>query len=222
MFRSLIAAAVLFTFSALVSSAARADATQTPTAVVEMLHATLIDVMKNAEALGYQGRYDRLRPVVDRAFDQKFMAEKSIGLQWKKLEPDEQKLWVETFSELNAANYAGRFTGYDGEHFETIDLKPAPRETVFVNTILYIPSEEDVPLNYRMRETSDGWKVIDILMKGTVSELSLRRSDYSSFIKREGFEKLLEALDTKVANFASEAGASSTAKVDESAGDGTP
>ena len=52
-----------------------------------------------------------------------------------------------------------------------------------------------------MRETDSGWKIIDIYLNGTVSELSLRRSEYSSTVKREGFETLIAAVQKKLADF---------------------
>ena len=35
-------------------------------------------------------------------------------------------------------------------------------------------------------------------LNGTVSELALRRSEYSSLIKRDGFKALLAALDERI------------------------
>ena len=40
-----------------------------PVQVVEKLHAALLGVMKDAEELGYQGRYDRLAPVLKETYD---------------------------------------------------------------------------------------------------------------------------------------------------------
>ena len=57
-------------------------------------------------------------------------------------------------------------------------------------------------LDYRMRSVDGRWKIIDIYMNGTVSELALRRSEYSSLIKREGFKALLAALDERIESLA--------------------
>jgi hypothetical protein len=50
-------------------------------------------------------------------------------------------------------------------------------------------------------------------MNGTVSELSLRRSEYSSTLKRKGFESLVTAVDEKATSLAS--GSERTAKIGE-------
>ena len=62
------------------------------------------------------------------------------------------------------------------------------------------PGGEVTQLNYRLRPVSAKWKIIDVYLNGTVSELALRRSEYSSLIQREGLDSLLVALNQKIAN----------------------
>jgi phospholipid transport system substrate-binding protein len=169
---------------------------------VESLHDVLTEAMKEADSLGYEGRFNRIKPAVDKCIDQEFMATKSIGRYWKKLSEDEQRRWLETFANLTVANYAGRFKGYSGEHFTLNGEEDAPHDTKLVRTTLILPEDDDVILNYRLHETDGGWKIIDIYMNGTVSELSLRRSEYSSKVKRDGIEMLIAAVEKKLADFA--------------------
>jgi phospholipid transport system substrate-binding protein len=172
---------------------------KTPDQVVEALQACLTDVMKNAESLGFEGRVERLHPVLPDVFDLAFMAEKSVGRHWKTASPEEQQRLVSTFTRYVIANYAGRFTGWNGQEFEILGDEPSARETILVRTRLVDPNAEDVKLDYRLRKTEkSGWKIIDVYLDGTVSELALRRSEYSSLIKRDGFEALLAALDERI------------------------
>jgi phospholipid transport system substrate-binding protein len=100
----------------------RAEAAEpgSPTAIVESLNAVMLDVMKNAETLGYAGRRDKLMPALDAAYDVPFMAEKVVGRHWDKLSEDERQRWVALFREFLAANYAGRFNRHSGQSFETL------------------------------------------------------------------------------------------------------
>ena len=172
-------------------------------ATVETLHETLIGVMKDAKSLGYQGRYDRIKPAVETAYDLDFMAKFVLGPDGKDLSAADQSRWRDAFERITVATYAGRFTGWGGEEFKTLGEEPAAQDTVFVKTVLDRPDAEDVQLTYRLRKDGDGWKIVDVYNKGTVSELALRRSDYSSVLKREGFDKLVETVDAKVADYAS-------------------
>jgi len=173
-------------------------------AVVERLHAVLIEVMKEAEPLGYQGRYDRLSPVLQELFDLPFMAEKSVGRHWKTTSQEDRATLVQTFIRYTIANYAGRFHGYSGQNFETLGEEPSARGTRLVRTRLVDPNDENVKLDYRLRATDGDWKIVDVYLNGTVSELALRRSEYSSLIKRDGLEALLAALDERIESLASD------------------
>lgn len=171
---------------------------------VEKLHAALLEIMRSADKLGYEGRFEHISPVVAETFDLPFMGAKSVGRHWNKLPVEDQQRWLELFARHIAANYAGQFTGFSGEAFETLGEEAAIRDTRVVRTRLTRPGEEPVQLNYRLREVDGEWRIIDIYLNGTVSELALRRSEYSSVLKREGFEKLLSTIDERVKELASE------------------
>ena len=173
-----------------------------PLEVIEGFHTHLLDVMKSADELGYVGRFKKLAPIVNDAFDTRFMAEKSIGRHWKTISEQEQELLLATFGRYTVANYAGRFNGFTGEEFKTLGEEPSLQSTTLVYTELIIPEEDAVQLDYRLRLADGGWKIIDVYLDGTVSELALRRSQYSALIRREGLEALITALDAKMVELA--------------------
>jgi phospholipid transport system substrate-binding protein len=183
---------------ALASSLLGAEAS--PRQVVEALHAGMIDVMRDSASTTFEARAARLRPLLESSFDLDFMARKSLGRSFDRLSPDEQTRWVEAFHRFMVANYAGRFTGYSGQRFETLGDEPAAQDTVLVRTRLIDPGAEDMDLGYRLRRTPGGWKIIDVYLKGTVSELSLRRSDFTAILDRQGFAALLASVDAKIAD----------------------
>lgn len=173
-------------------------AENSPAPLIEAFHASLLQIMKEAKELGFQGRVDRLTPLMQETFDLDFMASKTVGRHWQKLSNEDKQRWARTFAEFTTANYAGRFTGFTGEEFVTLGVEKAARGTLVVLTKIVIPSEEDVQLNYRVIERNGSWRVIDVYLNGTVSELALRRSEYSSALKREGFEELVASVETKI------------------------
>lgn len=164
---------------------------------VERLYTALIDAMKGGH--GYAGRYARLGPVLEDVYDLPFLAEKSLGRHWRGLSEEERLRWVDTFSRLTISIYADRFDRYSGERFEVLGSEPMPHETFLVGTRLVQSNGESVRLNYRMRQRNGRWRIIDVYLNGTVSELALRRSEYSSVVKRDGFQSLVEALEEKIA-----------------------
>ena len=181
----------------------RVAADESPaTRVIARLNASLLDALKNAEQLGYEGRVKKIAPAIDAAFDIPFMAEKSIGKYWAPLSDADKARWVALFGEFSAANYAGNFTRYADQRFEIKGQEAAQNDTQVVHTMLYDPAGEDTELNYRLHDTPSGPKVIDVYLKGTVSELALRRSDYTSTLERDGFEGLVTTVRAKIADLA--------------------
>jgi phospholipid transport system substrate-binding protein len=193
-------AALLFCLWAPMASAAQAN---NATTSIESLHEALLDVMRNATELKYDGRTEKLTPVIPAHFDLAFMAQKAIGRRsWRAASEEEQKLYLETFTRFMVANYAGRFDGFSGQSFQTVGEEPARSETLMVKTQLLDPGQENIELNYRMRKVGEEWKIIDVYMDGTVSELALRRSEFAAVVKRDGFDGLIQALDKKIAKLA--------------------
>lgn len=173
-----------------------------PVQVVENLHDHLLEVMKEADTLGYEGRYQHLESVLDQSLDLVFMAQKSVGRHWKDLDKEQQRKLLDTFRRFTIANYAGRFDGWSGQSFETLGQEDSTHGTVIVRTQLVDPEGEDVHLNYRLRESDGTWRIIDVYLNGTVSELALRRSENSSLISRDGFDALLRALEGRISELA--------------------
>jgi phospholipid transport system substrate-binding protein len=175
------------------------QAQQEPPKVVEELYAVILDCMKNAEKLGFQGRRERLTPAIEKAYNLPLMARLSVGPDWQKLSPEEQKRVTDGFKQLTISTYAGRFDGFSGEKFE---VEPAVQDVQGGNKIVQsriITSKgEAIQLNYLMRP-ANGWQIIDVFLKGTVSELATRRSEFSSVLRRDGAEALVKLMHEKAA-----------------------
>lgn len=169
-----------------------------PRSVVESLHGVLIECMKGACGPGFDQRYDRIVSELDQVFDLPFMARISIGKAWRSLSPEEQKEFVELQRRYSASNYANNFDSYGGQRFETIEEEPAARGTVLVKTEFLQPADDNVKFDYRLRKSNSGWRIIDVTLDGKVSEMTLRRADYTSVIARDGFTKLVEAIEKKI------------------------
>ena len=172
------------------SGPARAD---TATALIKQFNDALLATMQSAKKLGYTGRYEKLAPVLESTFDMNFMTQYSAGRYWRKLTTEQKKTLVSAFARLTIATYANRFDGYSGERFRILSEETPRQGNRLVQTELVKSDGEPVKLNYLLRETKEGWRVIDIFLKGTISELATKRSEYSSTLGNEGFEGLVTA-----------------------------
>ena len=187
-------AGLLLTLPSVAGAADVADARKP----IDQLYAVLIECLKNADALGLEGRRDKIAPAVAAGYDLPFMAEKILGRHWRELPETDHARWTDAFGRLTVATYAERMTGFTGQTFEVLKIEPSQRGTAVVYTQVVTPNEAPIAINYRMRESGDSWRIIDVYLNGTVSELALRRSEYAAVLQRDGFEKLVASIDQKI------------------------
>ncbi|UCE64161.1 MAG: ABC transporter substrate-binding protein [Nitrospirota bacterium] len=172
-----------------------------PSEVVKRLQSSLVEVMKDGETLGYQGRYEKLEPVVVDCHDIPYVARLSVGKYWKTFDDQQRSRLVKTFRQLSIATYADRFDGYSGEQFTLISEKELPRGKMLVETKFTKSDGQQLQFNYLLRKTRDRWKIVNISVDG-VSDLALKRAEYMSLVKNEGYPALLNKMETQIRRYA--------------------
>lgn len=171
----------------------------TPREQIAVLNATLLEVMKNADRLGYSGRYEKLQPVMSRLYDFELMSRVAVGAYWKGLAEEKRTKLKDAFMRMSVATYAARFDGYSGERFEIVSAEKSVRDTVLVKTNLIKSDGAPVALNYLTRPADGSWRIIDVFLDARFSELARLRSDYTAVIGRQGFDGLLASIESKIA-----------------------
>ena len=165
-----------------------------PAAVVEGFHAALLDAMRNARALGPRGRERRLRPAMQAAFDLPAMTRIAVGPPWTGLAEGERQALVSAFSDWVVATYVSRFDGYAGESFATTGESVLQSGDRLVRTQLLRPDDAPVQLNYLLRGGEGRWRVVDVYLNGTISELASRRAEFTTLLREGGAERLAAEL----------------------------
>src|SRR3546814_18637585 len=112
--------------------------------------------MKNAEALGYRGRYEKLAPVLTETFDFPAMAKVVMGGHWTSIGTAHKEAFTTAFTEYSIGVFANRFDGYGGETFEVVGEQPAGRGPGLVENRLVMSTREAVALTLRRRPERDG------------------------------------------------------------------
>jgi len=158
---------------------------------------TLLTTMKDGRTLGQSGRNARLAPVVDRVFDVPFMTRLAIGPSWATFSPAQQQQLTEAFRHYITATYADRFDSYSGQQLQVTGERPYNAD-VIVQTKIVKSDGETTTLNYLMRENQGSWKISDVYLDGTISQLAVQRSEFYSILRRDGIDGLVMALNRKV------------------------
>jgi phospholipid transport system substrate-binding protein len=168
--------------------------------IVDKFQEELISVMKDGKKLGYSGRYDKLKEPVNNSHDLGKIARIVVGKEWEKLTEPQQQQLVDVFSRLSIASYAHNFKDYDGETFTFDTEEETTRGGVVIHSHLNIPDDKPVKFDYMLKEKGDSWRIINIIANG-VSDLALKRSEYTTILQREGFDALIAKINEKIDNY---------------------
>ena len=170
--------------------------------VVDKFQNELIAVMKEGKQLGYAGRYKKLEPSVTSSLDLNKIARVVVGKEWEKLSPEQQKTLVDVFSRLSISSYAHNFKDFGGEAFTIDSVKETSKGGgVVVYAHLTIPNDKDVLFEYHLKEQDKDWRIINIVANG-VSDLALKRSEYTSILQKDGFDALIAKINEKIDTYA--------------------
>lgn len=175
----------------------RAAAQAGPVASIEQFHAALLHIMQNADRLGVKGREAHIRPVVSRVFNLEAMARIACGRPWNDFTPAQQQAVAKAFSDWSIATYANRFDGFSGESFATDGESALANGDQMVRTHINRPNDSPVALNYLMRNDAGSYRVVDIYLTGTISELASRRSEFTSILRDGGADRLAAELQRR-------------------------
>ncbi len=175
---------------------ARAQSADPAAQTVQKFYDALLDSMKNAQSLGIKGRYDRLTPAVRAAYDLETMTGLSVGpAAWSGLSAEDKKALTDAFERLTVSSYAANFDGFSGEKFTVDPNVDARGNDKFVKSVLVPSRGAPVPFIYRMRQSGGNWKIIDVLLNGEVSQLAMRRADFSAAFQAGGAKGLVKKID---------------------------
>jgi phospholipid transport system substrate-binding protein len=162
---------------------------------VNSFYGALLDTMKQAKQLGIKGRYDRLAPVLDKTYDVASMSRIAVGQSWSTLSAQQQQSITKAFERMTTATYASRFDGFSGEQFEILQTVDRPNGDKIVKTRIVQSDGKPVALNYLMHKTGSDWKIVDVYLDGTISELASRRAEFGAILKSGGPNALVNALE---------------------------
>jgi len=161
---------------------------------VRAFYDSLLTVMKQAKELGIRGRYEKLAPAIRGTFDLAAMTRIAVGSDWSSIPSEQQTALIDNFARMTIATYAARFDGYSGERFEVEPTTEARNTGRIVHTKLLQANGEPITLNYLLRGSGENWKVVDVYLTGTISELATRRTEFGAILKSGGPNALIESL----------------------------
>jgi phospholipid transport system substrate-binding protein len=180
-----------------------ADNAEGATAAVEALNAGLLATMKAGSSVSFAERFARLDPVIGRVFDLPVLLKGTVGLRWATLSAADQAALLDSFRRFTVSTYVSSFNKFGGEQFTILADRRRVGDLVIVPTTIVPPSGKPARLDYVLHRVGDGddgaWKIVDILLDGSISQVVVQRSEFHSLVGDDGAARLIAALDHKTA-----------------------
>ncbi|MDA8151443.1 MAG: HpnM family protein [Acidithiobacillus sp.] len=173
----------------------------TPEATINALDAALIKSMQGGSRLGYRGRYRIVAPVVQAAFDYPRIASLTLGAYWNKLSPEQQKEFVGVLADYTAATYAARFNSFNGEHFAIVSSETLQSGTEGIFSTFTQRNGKVHRFDYILQKQGGQWRIVNVFADG-VSDLALKRAEYTETVQKKGFAALVAHLKAQIAGYA--------------------
>lgn len=137
----------------------------------------------------------RVEKIIDRLFSFEELSARTVGANWSKLTPDQQKRFMDAFTTLLRESYLEKLDGYNGETVSYIsETSNSSGDKVEINTSVLIRGKP-VPVAYRMLRKNQ-WEVYDVIIEG-VSMVQNYRSQFQQMLVSGDAEKLIEQVRLK-------------------------
>ena len=192
--RHFIGASILMFFlSALpVYAGAPLDAVQTNVNKV-------LDVLRDPKLKGEPAKgtkKEKLEVIYEQMFDEVELSMRTLGGNWSKLNPAQQKEFIQLYRQILEKAYIDKILSYTDEKIVFSKESMTSNNQAEVQTKVITASKE-IPIFYRVILKDATWKVYDVVVEN-VSLVQNYRSQFNSILAKNTPDQLLETLRKKV------------------------
>jgi phospholipid transport system substrate-binding protein len=149
------------------------------------------------KALAKDAKLAEIRKIINEIFDYQELSRRTLGREWRKFKPEQQKEFVDLFSQLLENVYADRILAYTHEKIEFGKETVLKKGRVEVESYIITTDNKKVPLFYRVTEKKNQWRVYDVVIEG-VSMIKNYRGQFRQILTNKKPEDLLQTLREKV------------------------
>ena len=114
---------------------------------------------------------------------------------WNSITVDDRDRFMGAFKSLMVRTYMKSLTAFEGEKIKFLPYTPGKRPDIAKVKSIYMLSEGEIPVSYRLKRTNDKWRVYDIVIDG-ISLLRNYRSDFKSHVSEKGINSLIQKINT--------------------------
>jgi phospholipid transport system substrate-binding protein len=158
----------------------------------------LLEILKDPRLKGEGSkdeRREKLKEVIYQRFDFTEMAKRSLGSEWRRRTPEEQKEFVKLFTDLLERAYLDQIESYSGEKIQYLKEREGDNYAEVATKIVDNKGQE-YSVNYRLHKLNGDWKVYDVVIED-ISLINNYRSQFNRVLAKSPFEELVNTMRQK-------------------------
>ena len=159
-----------------------------PMMTVNFLHEGLKQISSNNNS-----DLKNVLKVINRTYDAEKMLKMIIGAAWKNQDNEKKKELIVVFKKYISKNYLNRFSKIQDVSFSNEKKEKISSDFFLVRSNLII-KQEKISIDYLLHLKEDTWKIFDVLLDGSVSEIATKKSEFCIYIKEKKIDELIKAL----------------------------
>jgi phospholipid transport system substrate-binding protein len=159
----------------------------------------VLDVLRDPKLKGEAAKgikKEKLEVIYEQMFDEVELSMRTLGGNWAKLNPAQQKEFVQLYRQILEKAYIDKILSYTDEKIVFSKENMTSNNQAEVQTKV-ITSSKEIPIFYRMILKGATWKVYDVVVEN-VSLVQNYRSQFNSILAKNTPDQLLEILRKKV------------------------
>ena len=161
-------------------------------ALINTIANRLLTVLKSG--VSDADREREMSAILRQSFDLPAIGRTVLGRHWNAATPEQRQRFLTAFERAEVRAYSGRFREYSGQSLVVGKVtQQAPKE--LVNSQIVQPNGG--PAIRLVWEVVNG-KIVDVTIEG-VSMAITRRSDFNSYVQRNGLDALIAELERRAA-----------------------
>jgi phospholipid transport system substrate-binding protein len=158
----------------------------------------LLAILKDPQLKGESKkneRRDKLKELIYQRFDFTEMAKRSLGSEWPRRSPEEQKEFVKLFTGLLERAYLDQLESYSGEKIQYLKEREDDNYAQ-VETKIIDKKGQEFSVNYRLHNRNGDWKVYDVVIE-EISLVNNYRAQFKRALAKSPYENLVNRMKEK-------------------------
>lgn len=171
------------------------DITIVPRDLIDDAAGKIVAILANSDQPS-ETRVSQIEEIAYDIFDFTTMSKLVLARNWRKLDKEQRADFVREFKRNLSRTYGTRLDRYDQENIEIFATQVEPRDDVSVKTRIVGGQFDGAVISYRLRERSERWRIIDVVIEG-VSLVSNYRSQFAEILNTGTIDDLMVKLRDK-------------------------